>query len=148
MANSDLIKFNFTKVKAPYQIVIPIENIGKLVLFPNGKCRLMGLKHPINDKIHIPFKLFDLQIQSITVTHNVGYQINLLKLARYMPYRDRVYEPELFPALRLTRFNPICVNVFSNGKIVILGLKQFTYQSFLRSVDDELRVYKERCVAI
>jgi len=150
MANSDLVKFNFTRVKAPYQIVIQIENIGKLVLFPNGKCRLMGLKHPItaDNSNHIPFKLFDLQIQSLTITHNVGYNINLLKLARNMPYRDRMYEPELFPALRLTKFNPVCVNVFSTGKIVILGLKQLTYQSFLWSVEEELRVYKDRCLSI
>ena len=87
MANSDLVKFNFTRVKAPYQIVIQIENIGKLVLFPNGKCRLMGLKYPItaDNSNHIPFKLFDLQIQSLTITHNVGYNINLLKLTRNMP---------------------------------------------------------------
>ena len=150
LANSDLVKFKFTRVKAPYQIVIEIEKIGKLVLFPNGKCRLMGLKHPItaDNSNHIPFKLFALKIQSLTVTHNVGYNINLFKLARNMPYRDPMYESELFPALRLTKFNPICANVFSNGKIVILGLKQLIYQGFLWSVEEELLVYKDRCISI
>ena len=82
-----------------------------------------------------------MEIQSLTVTYNVGFEINILELARRMPPRERMYEPELFPALRLTKFNPVCVNVFSSGKIVILGLRELAYQNILNSIDQELRVY-------
>jgi Transcription factor TFIID (or TATA-binding protein, TBP) len=138
----EMDKFNFTKVKPPYQVVIPIDNGGKLLLFPSGKCRLMGLKKPFSEEIQLPLKIYNVEIQSVTVTCHVGHQINLPKLARQMPPKERMYEPELFPALRMTKFNPICVNVFSTGKVVILGLKSLSYQSLLNSIVQDLRVYK------
>lgn len=144
----DLAKYDFTRVKAPYQIIIPIENVGKLLLFPSGKCRVMGLKQPITEDIEFPFKIYDLKIQSLTVSYTAGNKINLLKLAYRMPQSERVYEPELFPALRMTKFNPACVNVFSSGKIVILGLKVLAYQSFLKSIDRELQVYIDKEILI
>ena len=102
----------------------------------------MGLKKPISEDIQLPLKIDNLEIQSITITHNVGHQINLLKLAQLMPCTDYTYEPELFPALRMTKFNPVCVNVFATGKIVILGLKSLSYQGFLKAIDQDLRLYK------
>jgi Transcription factor TFIID (or TATA-binding protein, TBP) len=138
----ELAKFNFTKVKPPYQVVIPIDNGGKMLLFPSGKCRLMGLNKPFNEDMQLPLKIHNVEIQSVTVTCHVGHQINLLKLARQMPHNERIYEPELFPALRMTKFNPICVNVFSTGKVVILGLKSLSYQSLLDLIDRDLQVYK------
>ena len=44
------------------------------------------------------------------------------------------YEPELFPALRLTEFNPLCVNVFHMGKIVILGIKTLDYEHVVDTI--------------
>ena len=142
VSHDDLVKLNFTKVRPPYQLTIPIDNVGKLLLFPSGKCRLMGLKKPFSEDLQLPLKISNMEIQSITVTYNVGHRINLLKLAQLMSYSERMYEPELFPALRMTKFNPICVNVFSTGKVVILGLKSLSYQSFLKSIDQELQLYK------
>jgi len=101
----------------------------------------MGLKQPFSKNIQLPLKIYDMEIQSITVTYNVGFQINILALACQMPPRERMYEPELFPALRMNKFNPVCVNVFSSGKIVILGLKDLAYQNILNAIDQELRVY-------
>lgn len=51
------------------------------------------------------------------------------------------YEPELFPALRMTEFNPMCVNVFSSGKIVIMGLKTISYCDFVNDVINSLCYY-------
>ena len=45
-----------------------------------------------------------------------------------------IYEPELFPALRLTTFDPLCVNVFMSGKCVILGLKHLNYVKHVNRV--------------
>ena len=146
VSHDDLVKFNFIKVKPPKQLIIPIDNVGKRLLFPSGKCRLMGLKKPFSEDMQLPLKINNMEIQSITVTYNVGHRINLLKLAQLMSCSERVYEPELFPALRMTKFNPICVNVFSTGKVVILGLKSLLYHSFLKLVDRELRLYKSEQV--
>ena len=142
VSQDDLVKFEFNKAKPPYQLSIPVDNVGKILLFPSGKCRLMGLKKPYSEKMHLPIKIYDIEIQSITVTFNVGHRINLLKVASQLGRRDRIYEPELFPALRLTKFNPICVNVFSTGRVVILGLKSLSYQNILKIIERDLWVYK------
>ena len=44
------------------------------------------------------------------------------------------YEPELFPALRVTKYDPLCVNVFPSGKIVILGIKTMNYSHVVNNV--------------
>jgi TATA-box binding protein (TBP) (component of TFIID and TFIIIB) len=46
-----------------------------------------------------------------------------------------MFEPELFSALRYLKYNPLCVNIFSSGKIVMLGLKTLDYKHL---VDDIL----------
>ena len=148
VSQDELSKFTFTRLKAPYQLIIPVPNVGKLLLFPSGKCRLMGLKHPFSKDIQLPLKIYNMEIQSLTVTYNVGFEINILELARRMPPREHMYEPELFPALRLTKFNPVCVNVFSSGKIVILGLRELAYQNILNSIDQELRVYIPKSISL
>ena len=142
VSHDDLVKFSFTKDKPPYQIVLSIDNVGKLLLFPSGKCRLMGLKRPFSVNMRLPLRIHDIEIQSITLTYNFGSRINLLKVSQIMPCTDHMYEPELFPALRLTKYNPICVNVFATGKVVILGVKSLAYQSLLNSIARDLWVYK------
>ena len=44
------------------------------------------------------------------------------------------YEPELFPAMRLIEYNPLCVNLFPSGKIVILGIKTMDYSNIVNNV--------------
>ena len=80
------------------------------------KCRLMGCKRPITSLDDLPVKVLITRIQSVTVTVDLGRQINLNRLGG-------MYEPEIFPAARLVQFNPLCVNVFASGKVVILGLR-------------------------
>ena len=60
---------------------------------------------------------------------------NLYKLAKVTKCW---FEPELFPALRLTKYDPVCVNVFSTGKIVILGLKNLYYQGYVDNIISDL----------
>ena len=50
--------------------------------------------------------------------------INLQKLAEKT---DCIYEPEIFQGLRLIKFNPLCVNIFHSGKLVITGLKTLNF---------------------
>jgi len=100
---------------------------GKLIIFKSGKCRIMGLKRRITQTYidaKFPVKLRLGPIMSCTRT--IDFQCGLLNLpviANRLGSKEAEYEPELFPALRLRRFSPLCVNVFHTGKCVIMGLK-------------------------
>ena len=51
-----------------------------LIFFRNGKCRIMGCKKPIDTKL-IKYKIKNIQIQSVTVTIDLGTTVNLYKLS-------------------------------------------------------------------
>ena len=92
----------------------------KIIIFKTGKCRIMGCRKPITETL--PFNIIIERLQSVTLSCDLGFPINLMKLSVTMA-EECVYEPEIFPTLRYTKYNPLCVNVFSTGKIVILGVK-------------------------
>jgi TATA-box binding protein (TBP) (component of TFIID and TFIIIB) len=147
LPSNELKNIKFHDLKAPpHQKIFTLRKNIKLLVFPSGKCRLMGLRKPLNEKETIlPFVINDLKIQSITVVYDFGCTINLLTLSRQIrPQRRCLFEPELFPALRLLEFNPLCVNVFSSGKVVILGLKKLSYQNILRQIIWRLNEYLKR----
>ena len=142
VSSEDMKKFSFPPfLEPPRQKIIKLSNL-TLLIFPSGKCRLMGLCKPLTDISSLPVKVTDLKIQSITVVFDLGYELNLLRLSRQLSPRTCMFEPELFPALRLTHFNPLCVNVFASGKIVVLGLKQLSYHNILKDIRQVLEVYK------
>ena len=125
----------------PHQKIIKIAHGAKMVIFPSGKCRIMGLKRVLD--FALPIRVTNLELQSITVVFDLGQMVNLRKLAtQVLPRGSFVYEPELFPALRLTSFNPMCVNVFSTEKIVILGLRKFKCNDLIGQILNLLQVYK------
>lgn len=101
-----------------------------LVIFRSGQCRIMGCKKPLTT---VPYNIDSIQIQSITVTVNLGKKLNLYTLAAKLN-NQCVYEPELFCALRFTKYNPMCVNIFSSGKVVILGLKTLDYNCIVNDI--------------
>ena len=135
LAEGELQKLDFPQFQAPpRQLIFNIDGSCTLLVFPTGKCRLMGVKSPLHDITHLPVKIDKLTIQSMTLVHSLDNDINLLRLAKNLPPNERLYEPELFPAVRLLKYNPMCVNVFGSGKVVILGLKNIAYQEFLNDV--------------
>lgn len=95
-----------------------------VIVFKNKVCRLMGVKKPLTqcdvDQANLPFKIKLGALQSSTWTLDFGLELNLSVLQKRI---GGIYEPELFPALRLTRFNPMCINIFHSGKCVITGYK-------------------------
>ena len=107
-----------------------------MIIFKCGKCRLMGCKQPIQTKIveDGPVKISISRIQSVSVTFDVGAPLSLSQLGNFC-HRESIqylFEPELFPALRLTQFSPLCVNIFASGKCVILGLKHLCFHKFVK----------------
>ena len=113
----------------PRQLIVK-DPKGTLVLFGSGKFRTMGcidyfeassLACKYLEKAVYPFLSFPfIDLQSYTLKCQLGFHVNLEKMASSVPC---VYEPELFPALRLKQYKPVCVNVFTTGKVVICGLK-------------------------
>ena len=122
------------RTSPPYMYVCKSEKY-TLVVFKCGKCRLMGCKRPMTSKIvdDGPVKVEIVRIQSVSVTFDVGASLALCRLGNFCHRQSLqyLYEPELFPALRLSCFDPLCVNVFASGKCVIFGLKHLCYQKFV-----------------
>ena len=129
------MEFPYTK---PQQIV---DRRGKhiILIFKTGKCRIMGCNKPIRMQ-DLQYNIKNIQIQSITVTMNVGQKIHLLKLESQLQ-QQCMYEPELFPALRFLKYNPLCVNIFSSGKVVILGLPSLQYHQKVEAIINDIKTY-------
>ena len=123
----------------PYMYVHKSEHY-TLIIFKCGKCRLMGCKRPLTSKIldiediHVSISI--TRIQSVSVTFDVGARLSLNQLGNFCHHNrlQYLYEPELFPALRLSTFDPMCVNVFASGKCVILGLKHLCFHKFVNRI--------------
>lgn len=147
---SDLhqLKFTLKKTPPPIQKIIKFvpaygDKYATMIIFPSGKCRIMGLTKALTTNTVLPFKVNDLKIQSITTIVKYHSSINLIELAQRLPVKSYWFEPEIFPALRLLHFNPICVNIFSSGKVVILGMKCFSERDSL--VDNILSIINNDC---
>ena len=124
------IQFSGDALNPPVQKVFKTYSppIGTMIVFQSGKYRLMGVKEqplPANIYDLMPFRPANMQLQSMTVVDHLNCDINLIRVARTLTCKRCIFEPELFPALRLLDYNPICVNVFATGKIVLLGVKDF-----------------------
>ena len=70
------------------------------------------------DKLGTSFP--SITLQSYTLRAQLGFRVNLEKMAEIVPC---VYEPELFPALRLREYKPMSVNIFTTGKVTVCGLR-------------------------
>ena len=117
------------------------DDVGRvtIVTFKSGKCRIMGCRkrlsvHCVEISINHDaaaannrkaLKIEILSIMSATATSFLQNMVTLKSLGDFC-FRNGItfiYEPEIFPALRLTSFNPLCVNVFGSGRCVILGIR-------------------------
>jgi TATA-box binding protein (TBP) (component of TFIID and TFIIIB) len=103
-----------------------------LVIFQNGTCRIMGCKKKLDERT-LPFRIKVERIQSVTVSENLNQSIHLNKLAENLKSQCN-FDPEIFPGLRMIAFNPLCVNVFASGKVVILGIKTLDYKDFVNQI--------------
>ena len=123
---------NSTLHMPPYQVVIK-DVKGTLILFSSGKFRTLGCIDGFEASF-LPFiylqkvspepftHLPSLTLQSYTLKYNLGFPIHLKKL-NVVDSLPCVYEPELFPALRLKEFKPLSVNIFTTGKVMVCGVR-------------------------
>ena len=116
----------------PRQLVIKDLLRGSIIIFSSGKFRVMGCIDELDATFFVyeyTTKINDdelptIQLQSYTAKCDIGFAVNLTKLATSSSSLDYIYEPELFPALRICSFKPLCVNVFATGKIMVCGLRE------------------------
>lgn len=115
----------------PKQLILRMETFS-ILIFTTGQCRLMGrisleqaqsvikslsfIYHTIITPLQQVSQTVVLQMPSKYVP------INLYKLANDFKHDINIqFEPELFPSLSLHYWKPLHVNVFSTGKVIILG---------------------------
>ena len=79
-------------------------------------------------------------MQSVTVVEKLNQTLNLHKLSVMLDC-DAMYEPELFPALRFLKFNPMCVNIFSTGKVIILGIRVDDCENIVSDIMNTILIY-------
>ena len=109
----------------PPSMAVLQTSLCKVIVFKSGKCRLMGLRKPITqqDIENLSVKLILGPIISCTCSINLNTgPLNLAKINDTLKNGSH-FEPEIFPALRLCGFTPLCVNVFQSRKCIITGLK-------------------------
>ena len=117
----------------PCQCVMKFQNY-TIVVFRSGKCRVMGCKAPL-DISSLPLPIEIECIQSVSITFDYGHRLNLVKMLELDS--AATYEPEIFPALRINDFNPLCVNVFASGKVVVHEIKTLNFNELV----DEIHLY-------
>ena len=118
-------------VGKPKQIVIKLSTFS-ILIFTTGQCRVMGrvsltqAQTAISDLHLIYHSVVEPVVQ---VSQTVVFQldsmhlpINLYKFAHeYSNDSNIQFEPELFPSLSLHYWKPLHINVFSTGKVTVLG---------------------------
>jgi TATA-box binding protein (TBP) (component of TFIID and TFIIIB) len=127
--------------RKPQQFVQKCEKY-TIIIFRTGNCRVMGCKTALSSTEEFPFGITIERIQSITVTENLGLTVNLYKMARSMQ-RECMFEPELFTALRFEKYNPLCVNIFSTGKVVIMGVKELEFKDQVEKIMMDIKSHMD-----
>ena len=118
--------------KHPVQLVIKDPKC-TLVIFRNGKFRLMGCKTDDDiEAVGIAYKYFghvpELILQSMTIKSQFHSRINLHKLSERI---ESQLELELFPALTITKYKPVKINVFACGTLIMCGIRDFQFSNLI-----------------
>ena len=128
----------------PRQVIIKFHN-KTLLAFESGSVRIMGKCDEV-DALLTLLSFFDendvpkcLQLQTITMSGKFKNKINLFKLPQIISCE---YNFELFAGVRITKYAPMCVNVFTSGACVITGCKD---ENVGQQIFNELDLLTEQC---
>ena len=111
----------------PRQVVIKFDNC-TFLLFGTGVFRFMGkadyftVSNLLDDIIKNldTYVITPLSVSTQTIAFKLNvHELNLHVIAQTVP--NISFEAELFPAISLNFWYPLHVNVFSSGKVVVLG---------------------------
>lgn len=132
----------------PMQIILKFPTC-TMLLFNSGNLRIMGKASYANASFIlscISFIYSDITTSLSCVSQTVVFQvptllcpIPLYTFKNAFPNELAVqYEPELFTALSIKYWKPIHVNLFSTGKVVVLGKDALKYKS---DIDEWLTIH-------
>lgn len=117
----ELTKLAHKVYKGKPAMVVFKTSKNTILVFRSLKGRIMGEPGASSESLaKMPFNVINLEIQTLTYTHKLAHEINLLKLSH--PFH---YEGELFPA-GYYKDAGIHVNIFHTGNIVLTGVKTET----------------------
>ena len=115
--------------KQPQQLIIKFNDGSTMLLFKTGKFRIMGGKIDevsahcnvlsVTTYLH-PTNMPEIALQTMTMVYTYPYSINITKLSTLIKCH---YNTECFPAVQITKYKPIHVNVFASGKVIMCGIK-------------------------
>lgn len=100
---------------------------GTLMIFASGKFRIMGLVDELDATLKV-YGIFSkmgfdqfppITVQTMTVKLKLK-PVNLHVLSNLIKSNLNL---EIFPALQITKYKPVSVNVFASGAVVICGVK-------------------------
>ena len=117
--------------KRPRLLKIAFNNDKTAIIFESGAYRVMGkycdefgailmMYRILGEDAYTLIPKYNPTLQTITLTDKLPYEVNLYNLSSQIA---STYDFELFPALKVTEFKPMCVNIFASGSIVITGCK-------------------------
>jgi len=111
----------------PEQLIIRLVNGNTLLIFKSGAFRIMGKNDSLDNHFDVYLLLSQISnvvpeiiLQTMTASYNFKRKINLNKLA---DEPNTHYTAEFFPAVHITKFKPVHVNVFSTGRVTVCGIK-------------------------
>ena len=114
-----------------------------ILIFSKGGIRVMGkidqfAAYAKLEKItqHISPSIPTLAIQTMSAVGQLDSQVNIKHFHNHIPC---TFEFELFSALRVKKYDPMCVNVFSTGKVVIHG---FIDETIVHTIMTDLNAIK------
>ena len=134
----------------PHQLVVK-DSKGTILFFSNGKFRIMGCIDELDATIlaytytiKVDNESFPaIELQSYTMKAQLGFRIDLSKMASSTTSLNTIFEPELFPALRICKYKPMSVNVFSTGSVVVCGSREPNdVYSILKYLHEQCQFYK------
>ena len=115
--------------KQPQQLIIKFNDGSTMLLFKTGKFRIMGGKiDEVNAHCNVlsvttylhPNNMPEITLQTMTMVYTYPHSINIAKLSTMIKCH---FNTECFPAVQIIKFNPIHVNVFASGKVIMCGIK-------------------------
>ena len=109
-------------------MVVLKDTESTIMIFSSGKFRIMGLVDELDAtcKVYGVFAKLGFEFPNITLqTMTVKLKLNPVNLYAVSDKIKSKLDLEIFPALMITKYKPVSVNLFASGAVVICGVKSF-----------------------
>lgn len=126
----------------PQQLIIR-EPRFSILLFTTGQGRFMGQitlskAKTLIDSMSIIYSSIESPLTNVSQTvvfqlSSMYVPVNLYAFKTYFHLESKIqFEPERFPSVTLHFWDPLHVNIFSSGKVIVLGYNACAYIQTIR----------------